>query len=118
MSVAPDMDAMKESRAQEPLHSGFPDGPKLPRYPEVRTAPGETVPSRRSRVLRVVADSEGGTVAIAVDGELLFGLWRIVLQQFLYGLCQILLLFFGFGLRIECLTRHAAPREILVRGVV
>jgi hypothetical protein len=108
---------MKETSAQGFLHRGvFAQNQKC-RGTESANGSGASCPEPTFGVLRVL------TAAIARRRErcrrrLSFSLRGIVLQQFLYRLCQVFLLFFGFRLRIECFTRHAAPREIFVRGVV
>lgn len=100
------------------IEAEFPDTTNLTRRSKVRTARVRVAPSRRSVRLECSYSANRGTFVTVVDRGWLFGLWRIVLQQFLYGLCQIFLLFLGFGFGIESLARYAPPREILVRGVV
>src|SRR5579864_4859698 len=50
--------------------------------------------------------------------QLLFSHRRIILEQFLDCLGQVLLLFLRLGLCIKCLTCHPAPNQIMICGIV
>src|SRR5438552_4258956 len=106
---------MKEKVRRQPFHSG--ESGQNPNSRGIRRCERLGCELSRADVRHVKSAHRQRTrnIAVAVDVKSLFGLWRIVLQQFLYGLCQVFLLLFGLGFGIESFARYTAPREILVR---